>query len=139
MGQKYHLIADDPVRNAMADAFADYSISQVFDKVAPIVYSNDYANRELHLVNAINYNVVTWFDKLAEHLQANPSGRFLCGDSLTIHDFIVGGLLVNFVCNKNTRDWRVWADTWERAAPERVREYYGDFTEEMKEYLEGRS
>ena len=74
--------------------------------------------------------------RLGDALPAD--GRFLCGDTLTIYDFTVAGLLTNLIRNPSARDKQLWDEIWKCHAPERVKKYYDDFCKEMKEYLEQR-
>ena len=45
---------------------------------------------------------------LAKHLPEDK--KFINGDSLTTHDFTIGGGLLNLLENPNTKDPEFWAD-----------------------------
>ena len=50
----------------------------------------------------------------------------------------MAGFLTNVICNPNAKGADLWAAEWAKA-PERVKKYYADFCEDMKEYLDNRS
>ena len=50
---------------------------------------------------------------------------------------MVAGFMTNMLTNPNTKDPEKWAAAWEKA-PDRIKQYYTDFTAEMKDYLDGR-
>jgi hypothetical protein len=72
-------------------------------------------------------------------LEANlPEGqKFINGNTLTTHDFTVGGAFTDFVMLASCKEpeWRdkLWALT-----PARVKKYGEDLKEELAEYLENR-
>ena len=74
-------------------------------------------------------------ETLAKHLPADK--KFICGDSLTLHDFTVGGFLLNSIGNPNTKDPEYWAEI-KTSLPARVLKYFDDLTAEMKPYLDSR-
>ena len=76
-----------------------------------------------------------WYEKVSAFLPADK--KFLAGDQLTIYDFMVAGFMTNMLTNPNTKDPEKWAAAWEKA-PDRIKQYYTDFTAEMKDYLDGR-
>ena len=70
---------------------------------------------------------------LDKHLPAD--GKFINGDSLTTHDFTVGGILMNVLDNPNTKDPEFWKDLKTNATSPRVLKYLEDLTEANKEWL----
>ena len=56
---------------------------------------------------------------------------------MTIHDFTVGGGLINVLENPNTKDPEMWAEC-KAALPARVKKYVDDCKESLKEHLEKR-
>lgn len=132
IGEKYSLRPSDPLENAHADSFAQYTIQDVYQKVGAKIFSRA-PERDAELQEAIDMCIPTWMQKLGETLPSNS--RFLCGESLTIYDFTVAGLLTNLICNPSARDKEMWQKVWTEQAPERVQKYYEDFCEEMKDYL----
>ena len=77
-----------------------------------------------------------WMEKLEKRLPADK--KYLCGDDLTIYDFLVAGIFTNVVCNPRAKDAALWQKHYEEKGPARVKKYVQDFTDEMKEYLESR-
>jgi len=63
--------------------------------------------------------------------------KFLCGDTVTIHDMVCAGGILNSLANPNGRLGAEGHAVWE-AAPENVKKYVEDFKVEMKEYLDKR-
>lgn len=63
--------------------------------------------------------------------------KFLTGNSVSIYDMQVAGWLTNLIKNPSARDAPAWAAAWENT-PDRVKKYYEDFAEEMKDYLDAR-
>ena len=59
-----------------------------------------------------------WLKRLGEALPED--GRFLCGDTVTIYDFDVTGILTNLVRNPNAKDIALWDKIWKCNAPKRV-------------------
>lgn len=64
--------------------------------------------------------------------------KFICGDSLTVADFVCGGFYVNLVLNEENRYKELWAEGFNSAAPDRLKQYIKDFKDEMADYLESR-
>ena len=54
--------------------------------------------------------------------------KYLCGDTLTIHDFMVGGTLHNMVSNPHNQFMTPkFKERWDASAPERLKTYLTDF------------
>ena len=75
------------------------------------------------------------FATLEKHLPADK--KFICGDTLTTHDFTVGGCLINVFMNPNTKDAALWAEIKTSMSP-RVAKYMADVAEELKDHLAAR-
>ena len=45
--------------------------------------------------------------------------KFICGDTLTVADFVCAGFYVNYVRNEENKFKELWAEAW-REAPERL-------------------
>lgn len=131
----YKLKSDDPVLEAKANSVSQFTWSDALPKVAPFILSKDDDRKE-KLAPAIDEWVTNkWFIKVAEFLSDDK--KYLTGDTLTVNDFVVAGVLTNLVCNPNSKDPEIWSAAWEKA-PDRVKKYYADFCEEMKPYLDAR-
>ena len=65
------------------------------------------------------------------------NGKFICGDELTVADFIVGGIYTNLVKNPRNKCAALWEESYAQA-PERLVQYVNDFEEAMAEYLAAR-
>ena len=103
-------------------------------KVASPIFSKA-ETRDADLQAAIDEWIPKFYEKLVLFLPADK--KFLTGDQVTIYDIQVAGLLVNLITNPNAKDVAKWAAAWEKA-PERVKKYHADFSEDMKAYLEAR-
>ena len=64
--------------------------------------------------------------------------KFLCGEEVTIYDFVCAGGILNSFANPNGRLGAEGKAAWEKA-PERYKKYIADFSEVMKEYLDKRA
>ena len=79
---------------------------------------------------AVSTHLHPWMAKLEKRLSADK--KYLCGDELTIFDFIVAGFFTNVICNPSAKEAQLWATHYEKA-PERVKKYVNDFKDEMKD------
>ena len=62
--------------------------------------------------------------------------KFLCGDTVTVHDYVVAGFFVNVVLNpNNVKVAPKMKATYEECAPDRLKTYITDFQTEMADYL----
>ena len=61
--------------------------------------------------------------------------KFLCSDKVTIYDFAVAGMFINFILNKNCKLGTGLAAKYEECASEKLKNYIAAFREDMKEYL----
>ena len=68
--------------------------------------------------------------KVGEH-------KFILGDSLSLVDFCVGGMITNMFLNPNSALKAQWEAAWANAG-ENLKTYATNFQAEMKEYLEAR-
>ena len=73
---------------------------------------------------------------LERHLPADA--KFINGDTLTTHDFTVGGAFLNLTENPNTKDPEFWADLRANHTPPRVIKYIDDMKEALKDHLASR-
>merc|ERR1712150_224508 len=64
--------------------------------------------------------------------------KFICGDNLTIADFVVGGWFTNVVFNPNRKTPK-FNEAYEKHAPERLKTYNNDFATAMEDYLTARA
>ena len=133
IGAKYNLLPTDPLVNWQGDSFASNTVGNVFsDVTGPIFSSAD--DRQDKLAAAVEKRVIPWYTQLEGRLKDR---KFICGETITIHDFRVAGPLTNLVCNEKAKDAEYWKTVWAKA-PERVVKYYNDFCAEMKDYLDAR-
>ena len=63
--------------------------------------------------------------------------KFIIGDTLSLVDFCVGGMIVNMVLNPNSAMKTQWEAAWATAG-ENLKTYVANFQAEMKEYLDKR-
>ena len=55
---------------------------------------------------AVDEWIPKWYNKVDEFLPADK--RFLTGDSISIYDFQVAGILTNMINNPNSKDAAIW-------------------------------
>ena len=81
-------------------------------------------------------NDLPWF---MGHLERKLEGhKFILGDSLSMVDFVIGGLFTNMILNPNNKMATQFADFWANQAGEKCKAYAANFQEEFKEYLASR-
>ena len=124
----------DPLVNAKADSITQFVFQDMLMKIAPKIFAQG-ENRDADLQAVIDEWIPKFYEKLVMFLPADK--KFLTGDTVTIYDIQVAGFIVNLVTNPGSKDPAVWAAAWEKA-PERVKKYEADFSEDMKAYLDAR-
>ena len=73
-------------------------------------------------------------DKLAAKL---TRGKFICGDKMTVFDFLLAPYFTDRILNPNNRGKPHWDTAW-AVAPDRVKQYITDFQGEISEHLANR-
>jgi glutathione S-transferase len=124
----------DPLVNAKADSLSQYVLNDLFMKIAKNIFASG-ENRDAELKAAAKEWVPKMYPKFVEFLPADK--KYLTGDTLTIYDFQAIHIIINLITNPQSKDPAMWASIWEMA-PERVKKYHADFSEEMKAYLDAR-
>ena len=133
VGRKYNLVPTDALEQWRGESFVNYAFEDVFVKVVPGLFSTA-EDRDAKRNEATEKYFVPFFDKLATRL---ADRQYLCGETLTVYDMSVGGVLINLFTNPSAKDAEYWATIW-AAAPDKVKKYHADVSAEFKDYLEKR-
>ena len=137
IAQQNGFLPEDPLDVYKGQMLFEHIINDVFYKNAPGFLFSEAGPERTEIMN--KFRAEKWgpaMETLAKHLPADK--KFICGDSLTLHDFTVGGLLLNTYGNPNTKDPEFWAEAKASHTPARVLKYFDDLTAEMKPYLDSR-
>jgi len=106
----------------------------LFKTVVPQMFSPEDKKEELTKA-LLDKHIPEMLSTLSKHCIGNS--KFLCGETVTIHDMVVAGGILNSIANPNGRLGQPGLDAW-AAAPENVKTYVANFSEVMKEYLDSR-
>jgi len=134
VGRKYNLVPTDAMDLWKGESFVNYTFEDVFMKVGPALFSKDEDRAEKVKELAEKY-FVPWMALLATRLEKT---KFLCGETMSVYDMSVAGVLCNLVTNPTAIDAEYWKTLW-ATAPARVVKYHEDFNAEMKDYLDKRN
>lgn len=132
LGKKYGYYPEDPLEAHKVD----YLIDCYNDKFLGIALNSALPLQLIESPFSIPSNkaIPQWLDFLEPYLD---NGKFLCGDKLTIADFLIGGLYVNTIINDKALFGK---EKW----TELMKEYpnfknYGErFREANEQYLDAR-
>ena len=103
-------------------------------KLGPPSFSKEEGAAEKYK-EIVEAKLVPFIATVAAALPADK--KYICGDDITIYDFVVAGMFTNFICSPTAKYAELFAEKY-AAAPDRVKKYVDDFTAEMKEYLDAR-
>ena len=137
IGAKHNLLPADPLVRYQGESFALHAMEDFFGaKISYALFRAPEDQREKAKADALTTDLPNFLQRFDARLQKSGT-KFLCGDSITVYDFIVGGLFTNWLCNPNAKWAAELAPIWE-GAPESIKVYVAAFKDELKDYLENR-
>merc|ERR1740138_1255673 len=98
LGKKHGYYPEDPLEahkvDYLIDCYNDKFLGIAINSALPVQLL------EAPFPNPLSKAIPDWIDFLEPYLD---NGKFLCGDSLTIADFLIGGLYVNTIVKDKTK------------------------------------
>ena len=133
VGAVHGLRPTDPLTAYKGDKAIARIMDDYFNKrLLPAVSGDDK--------EAIKNAVVDEHIKLMQDLTTKcltDDHKFICGDTLTVADFVCGGFYFNIVLNPRNKRKELWTEGW-KEAPERMKKYVQEFGVAMSSYLKDR-
>ena len=130
------LEAADPKKRALGKSFATYAFD---DFCTPHIFKHTLGGAPPDSQcwkDLLNIHFPAFCKKFDERLAACGT-KYLGGDSITEHDFIVGAMFTNMFCNPANPMAAQWKAAMEKC-PQRVKTYGQCFMADMKPYLDSR-
>ena len=136
VGAKYNLKPTDPMVNYRGEKAVEHTMGDFFGKhMYKLMFASD---EERDALVDVFVAADGPFHQFLNSLSSKCLGdsKFLCGDEVTIHDFVVAGFFVNVPLNpNNVKVGPKMMASYEANAPDRLKQYITDFRTAMQAYL----
>ena len=130
LGKTYNYIPADPMVEYYGEATFHGFKSDFLDKQLPKILAATPDEKKGAWCEMANTHFLPWVEKFATRL---TKGKYICGDDLSIYDFVVGGWMLDVCTNPNNQGKEAW-DVVFPQIPERVKQDLADYKAENADY-----